>query len=158
MERGDGLLAIGLNQRIDRAQHAVHTVTGLAAQALALFLDSVTCPPGHAGQEQIVHLDNVVEQDFADFDQVAGDQRVTLGGCEAPEIASVISTAELPKLPRDAWVEAIESSAAGEQVFHKAQPDDVTLDHSGARRAWVVLETEQAGAGIAVWHFQQQIN
>ena len=110
-ERGDSLIAVGINQRVNSAEHATQTVAGLTAQSLSLFLDSVARPPGHAGQEQIIHLDDMVEQKLAGFHQITGDQRVSLGGCEAPEITGIITTAKLTKLLHDARIESIEPGA-----------------------------------------------
>lgn len=83
--------------------------------------------PGHLRQEQIVHLNDVVEQDFAGFDHVASDQRVALGGRKAPEIAGVIAAAKFSKLSRDARIKFIKACTAGEEIFDQMQSDDVTL-------------------------------
>src|SRR5262249_38179035 len=157
-ERSDGLITVGVDQRVNSAEHTTQTIAGLTAQSLALSLDRVARPPRHTGQEQIVHLDDVVEQKLAGFHQIAGNQRVTLGGREAPEITSIIATAKLTKLLHNVWIESIEAGAASEQAFDEMETVDVALDDASIRRTRVVLQPKQTGSGIAVWHFQQQVD
>ena len=127
-------------------------------RSLALRFDRVACPAVHAGQEQVVHLDDLVEQRLAGLDQIAGDQRVALGLGEAAEIAGVIAAPKLAELTDDPWIEVVQTRAGAEQSFDQAQANDVALDHRGIGRFWIVLEPEQAGAGIALRHFDQQID
>ena len=89
-EHCDGLRALGRHQRVDGAEPPVQPVTRTAAQALALLLDRRARPSVHAGQEQVVHLDDLVDQRLAGLDQVAGDERVALGLGQAPEVAGVV--------------------------------------------------------------------
>jgi hypothetical protein len=77
-EGADGFGAVGREQGIDGAEHAVQLVPRAAAQTLAACLDGVACPPVHGGQEQVVHLDDLVQQRLAGFNQVTRDQCITL--------------------------------------------------------------------------------
>src|SRR4051812_45507452 len=72
-ERIDALRAIGRDQRVDGAEHAVQPVARPAAAGLALLFSRVARPPVRAGQEQVVHLDDLIEQRLARLDQVALD-------------------------------------------------------------------------------------
>ena len=157
-EGGDGLRAIGRDQRIDGAKHAVQPVAGAAAQTLALIFDRIARPAVHAGEEQIVHLDDLVEQRLAGLDQIAGNQRVALRLGEAAEIAGIITASELAQLADDLRIKVIQPAAGAEQLLDQAQADDVALDHRGVGRFRIVLEPEQAGACIALRHFDQQVD
>ena len=123
---------IGRDQRIDGAEHAVQPVAGAAAQTLALIFDRIACPAVHADEEQIVHLDDLVEQRLAGLDQIAGDECVTLGLGEAAQIAGIVAASELPQLTYDLADQDRRGRAVGvEQLFDQAQADDVALDHRG---------------------------
>jgi hypothetical protein len=65
---------------------------------------------------------------------------------------------ELAELTDDAGIEVFETGAGVEQLFDQAQSYDVALDHSGIGRFGEVLEPEQAGACIALRHFDQQFD
>ena len=120
-ERGDALRAVGRHQRIDGAEHAVQAVACAAAQALAPFLDRRARPAVHAGQEQVVHLDDLVEQRLAGLDEVAGDERVALWLGKAPEVAGIVAAPELAELADDPRVEVAEVRAGAEQVLDQPQ-------------------------------------
>src|SRR5208282_4692187 len=109
----------------------------------------------YAGQEQIVHLNDLVEQRLARLDQIAGNQRIALRLGEAAEIAGIVAVPELAQLPDDAWIKIIQSCTGLEQLLDQAQADDVALDDSGISRFRMVLEPEQAGACIALRHFDE---
>ena len=157
-ERLDGLRAVGRHQRVNGAEHAVQAVAGAAAQDLAPLLDRRARPPVHAGQEQVAHLDDLVEQRLAGLDQVAGDEGVALRLGEAPEVAGIIAAPELAELADDPRVEIAEVCACAEQVLDQPQADDVAFDHRGVGRSRVVLEPEQAGPRVALRHLDQQID
>jgi len=157
-ERSHALRAVGRHQRIDGAEHAVQPVARTAAQAFAPFLDRRARPSVHAGQEQVVHLDDLVEQRLAGLDEVAGDERVALRLGKAPEVAGIVAAPELAELADDPRVEVAEVRAGAEQVLDQAQADDVALDHRGVGRPRVVLEPEQAGPRVALRHFDQQVD
>ena len=130
------MLAIGLDQGINAAEHAVQPVAGAAAHDLAALLDRGAGLTIHRGQEEIVHLDDLVEQGLARLDQVAGHECVTLGFGEASEIAGIVAAPELAELAHDLGVELIQFATRAEQLFDQAQADDVALDH---RRRWRIL-------------------
>ena len=154
----DGLRAIRRHQRIDRAEHAVQPIAGVAAQGLAARLDGGARAAVHAGQEQVVHFDDLVEQRFAGLDQGAGDERVALGLDEAPEIAGIVAPAQFAELAHDPRIEVVQPGSGAEQFLDQVQAGDVALDHRRIGRFRVVLEPEQARTRIAFWHFDQQVD
>ena len=122
----------------------MQTVTGAAAQGLAALLDGVAGFAVHRGQEQVVHLDDLVEQRLAALNQIAGDQRVAFWPGEAPEIAGVVAAPELAELAHDPRIEIVQPGAGAEQLLDQMKTDDVALDHRGIGGFPVVLEPEQA--------------
>lgn len=60
-EHADGLFRIGLGQGVNAAEHAMQPVAGASAHGLAALLDCAAGLAVHRGQEQIVHLDDLVE-------------------------------------------------------------------------------------------------
>lgn len=157
-EGADGLSAAGRDQRIDGAEHAVQPVSGLATQALALSFDRVARPSVHGGQEQVVHVDDLIEQRLARFDEVACDERVALRFGEAAQIAGVVAASEFAELAHDPGIDVIQACAVPEQLLDQAQAYDVALDGRGIGGLRIVLELEQARTGIAVRHFDKQFD
>jgi hypothetical protein len=100
-EGRDGLVAIGLGQCLDGAEHAVHPGLGAAAHRLLLGLHGVVGAAVHPGQELVAHLDQLVEQALARFDQGADDERVAFGLGKPPEVAGIVAAAELAELTDD---------------------------------------------------------
>ena len=110
----------------------------------------------HGGQELVVHLDQLVEQALARLDQIAGDQRLALRLGETPQIAGIVAPPELAELAHDARIDAFERRGVAEQVIDQVQPRQVRLDRRRRADRGVALEAEQAGACIALRHFEQQ--
>jgi len=73
-------------------------------------------------------------------------------------IAGIVAAPELAQLADDSWIKVIQSRTGLEQLLDQAQADDVALDDGGIDRFRIVLEPEQAGACIALRHFDQQLN
>jgi len=82
----------------------VQPVASTAAQALALPFNRIARPSVHPGQEQVVHLDDLVEQRLARLDEVAGDERVALRFGKAPEVPGIVAAPELAELADDPGV------------------------------------------------------
>ncbi len=135
--------AIRRDQIIDGAEHAVQSVAGAAAQTLTLFFDRTARPPIHADEELVVHLDDLIDQRLAGFDQIAGDQRIALRFGETAEIAGIVTASELAKLTNDLRIEFVETRAGVEQLFDEAQANDIPLYHSGIGRFWILFEPEK---------------
>ena len=130
-ESTDRLLLVGFDQGVDAVEHTVQSVAGAAAQAFAAQLDRRTRPTVHPGQEQVIHLDDLIEQRRAGLHQIAGNQCVTLGLGEAAEIARIIAASKLAQLADDLWIETAQLGSGSEQFLDQVQADDVALDHRG---------------------------
>ena len=109
-----------------------------------MFFDRTARPPIHADEELVVHLDDLIDQRLASFDQIAGNKRVALRFGEAAEIACIVTASELAKLTNDLWIEFVEARAGVEQLFDEVQANDVALDHSGIGRFWILFEPKKA--------------
>ena len=157
-EGRDGLVAVGLGQRLDGAEDAVHPGLGAAAQRLLLGLHGVVGAAVHPGQELVTHLDQLVEQALARFDQGADDERVAFGLGKPPEVAGIVAAAELTELTDDLGIDPFEADAVAEQLFDQTQTHDVAFDGGGRCTPGSVLEPEQTGAGIALRHLQEKID
>ena len=158
-ERADGLSAIGRDQRIDGAEHAVQPVAGAAAQdSCAAFRPkcatggscrsgtgrssrrsgrAASCAPRPGSRRRVRH---------AWAWRSGGDRRHHSGVRAAPSWRTILR------------IELIQSAAGAEQFLDQAQADDVALDHRGVGGFWIVLEPEQAGPCIALRHFHQQVD
>jgi len=66
-ERIERLPAIGRNQLVDGAEHALQAVAGAALQGLALLLHGIARQPVHVREKLIVHFDNLIDQRLAGF-------------------------------------------------------------------------------------------
>ena len=62
----------------------------------SLRLDRILGATVHSGQELVVHLDQLVQQGFPRFDQIAGDEGIPFGLGKAAKVAGVVAAAELP--------------------------------------------------------------
>ena len=138
------LRALGRDQFIDGAEHAVQSVAGATAKTLALFFDRTARPPIHANEELIVHLNNLIDQRLAGFHQIAGNERVALRFGEAAQIAGIVTASELAELANDLRIEVVQTGAGVEELFDETQTNDVPLYHSGVGRFWKLFEPEKA--------------
>ena len=154
----NGLFSIGCNQRVHGAEHAIHPRTGLAAQNALLGFDRVAGAAVHAGQELVIHLDQLVEQCLARLNEVTGDERIALWLGEAAQITSVVAAAKLAKLIDDLGIDLIQICAVCKQLLDQAKAHDITLDRGGCRGLGIILEPEQARTCVALGNFDQEID
>jgi hypothetical protein len=152
------LFSIGRNQRVHGAEHAIHPRTGLAAQHALLGFDRVARTAVYAGQELVIHLDQLVEQGLARLDEVTGDERIALWFGEAAQIAGVVAAAELAKLIDDLGIDLVEICAVCKQLLDQVKAHDITLDRGGCRGLGIILEPEQARTCVALGNFDQEID
>jgi hypothetical protein len=157
-EGPDSSIAGGRGERIYGCEHAVHAGPGTPAQDALLGLDRVLSAPVHAGQELVIHLDQLVEQGLASLDEVTGDQRVAFRLGKTAEISGIIAAPELAELTDDLGIDLAKIGSAGKQLLDKMKARDIALDCAGRRALGIILEAEQAGARIALRYLDQKID
>lgn len=111
-----------------------------------------------AVRNRVVHLDDRVEQRLARLEQIASNEGIALGRRKAPQIAGVVAAAELPGVAHEPGIEIVEPGLGTEQIADQPPAIDVGLDDTGVWCPRIILEPEQAGAGIAGRHFEQQVD
>ncbi len=154
----DRLILVCRGQGIDAGEHLVQPVAGPPAHRLALLFDGGPGFTVHPGHEQVVHLDDLIEQGFAGFNQIASNQSRALWPGKTPEITRIIAAAEFTQLSQDLGIKIGKFTVVAEQLFNQPKSDDVALDHRRVGGFGIRFEAEQAGSCIALRHFKQQVD
>ena len=154
----DRLVSISPSQRVDGAEDTIQTSPRPSAQHGLPGLDRIPGPTVHTGQELVVHLDQVVQQGFPRFDEVAGDEGIPFRLGKAAQVSGVVAATELAELADDLGIDRARIRAVAQQILDQTKARDVTSDHAGFGILRVVLEAEQAGPRVALRHLDQKID